>query len=244
LEDVKNVERKMKINRDLLELQLGFWNFFFSLLIAVSNRGGCFFWQTLQSDRISKGKLWLSSKKSTHFSGSESIYLNCIQFNEESKNRSPESDSRHLFIHLPIEGSIETSAVCGEEEKLIKCILRACTSWKMSWISRSDVSWKLHMFDSAQEWNPNAIEMSHGVVKFPVHQCTFVCDSFHSSYASHACENISGGFYCSFSSPSQVSCFSLPYSTCWVMLRIFPLWQHPIIAFRVISSYASQFPRR
>lgn len=60
------------------------------------------------------------------------------------------------------------------------------------------------------------------------------CDSFSfhpSSVLSHACENISG---VSWFLP-RCCCSSL--CTCWVMMRIFMLWQsNPIIMFRVISS--------
>lgn len=118
------------------------WAFetFFFFIDCYIESGGSFF---AKSDRPSnffllerhttRRKLWLwNCLKSTHFSGSESIYRKCIQFSEESFTWKwfSSRDIIYLFIGMAEKERISVAAC---QEKLIKCILRACTSWKMSW---------------------------------------------------------------------------------------------------------------
>lgn len=148
----------------------------------------------------------------------------------------------HLFIHRDgRERENFCSSMSGETHKMhFKGMYVMKNELCRFWDERK--TWKLHMFDNAEEWNlkTECHWNVSWVVKFPVHQCTFVCDSFHSSYV-HMRVKISQVVFIAAFLPRSL-CFSLSYLLSHG--AHISLWQHPIIAFRVISSYASQFPWR
>lgn len=113
----KKVEREKDENKSwFIGIAIGLLKLFFSSLLFYWLLYRIGVWQNaLESDRPNnfqfffrqatelERKLWLflSLKNRLHFSGSESIYLNWMQFNEEAKNRSPE---KWFAINLCIHG--------------------------------------------------------------------------------------------------------------------------------------------
>lgn len=123
------------------------------------------------------------------------------------KNCSPESDfcpkisfiySWALFLYF----NRQRERICGSmsQGKLIKCILRAWTSWKMSWIAEvsGEDTWENCTCSTTQKkrirnWMPLKCLMSSKISGASMHFCLWFIPFFVCSL-SHACENISGVF--------------------------------------------------
>lgn len=167
-------------------------------------------------------------------------------------NSSPEmrlSRDDHLFIHGFQSINERQSAMLNGEEcqrKLIKCIqvwiLRAGLTWRLSWdalqfLHMSLAAWKEFRNAAECHWNVSSLIISgEWETAFDA-----LVNHSHSSSCCVGCRmlltmrvKISQVFH-SFML-SQI--FSVLNSTCWVIVRIFMLWQtaNPIVAFRVISS--------
>lgn len=140
-----------------------FETFFFALLIAVSNRRKKLAQNDRQGDETRR-KLWLRIVKNRLILQGANRFM-WIAFSS-MKNRSPESDFRHKtsFIYLFMGFILLSKSIKREnlwqhvkKEKLIKCILRAWQSWKVSWIAVKHENCTC----STKNLKLNAIEMSH-----------------------------------------------------------------------------------